>query len=61
MFISHNKLSEGRFDQTSERQQLEKLSEGENPFVYKVKSKRSEWKSVKLSSRANVSWEKLRK
>lgn len=57
MFVSHNKLNEGRFDQSFEMKNLEKLSEGMNP----VNSKHAGWKSVKSSIRSNANWERLRK
>jgi hypothetical protein len=61
MFISNNKLSEGRFDQTSAKQNPGIFSEGENPGYRGQKLKSTNWKSDKTPSRSNASWEKLRK
>ena len=59
MFVNSGKLSEGRFDQISERQGGV-FSEGVNPGLKLKRSKSSRWSDV-ASNSSNSRWEKLRK
>lgn len=59
MFVNSGKLSEGRFDQISERQGGV-FSEGMDSVLKLKRSKLSRWSDV-ASNSSNSRWEKLRK